>query len=134
MANEMLEDEVQQRIRLEAPKINCWLLRNNSGAMESKDGRQIRFGLGNDSKRLNDNFKSSDLIGITPVLITKEMVGTTIGVFTAVEVKRSEFKATKKLDDREAAQNNFIQWVRSRGGIAGFASSIEEFRRLIPYV
>lgn len=124
------EDEVQQRIRLEAPKHNVTLLRNNSGAFTDASGRTVRFGLGNDSKQINERFKSSDLIGITPVLITPDMVGKVIGVFTAVECKKEEWKF-KGYEKREQGQKNFIDFVIARGGLAGFANSVDSFKKII---
>jgi len=123
------EDETQQLIQLDAPKYGCILLRNNSGALKDETGRVVRYGLGNTSKTVNKDFKSSDLIGITPIVVTQEMVGMTLGVFTAVEVKGESWKY--KGDTRESGQNNFIQWVKSKGGIAGFSNSVDSFRRLI---
>lgn len=125
----MLESEVQQLIQIEGPKHNCFLMRNNSGALEDKDGRVVRFGLGHVSKDQNDNFKSSDLITCMPVMVTSEMVGTVIGVFVAVEVKKEAW--VYRGDKREVAQLNFINWVKMRGGIAGFCNSVEDFKKLI---
>lgn len=126
----MLEDEVLQRVLLESPKQSCSLLRNNSGAFTDSTGRVVRYGLGNTSKRINENFKSADLIGITQVVITPDMVGKTVGVFTAIECKNGEWKS-KKWDRREAAQQNFIDFIISKGGIAGFVSSVDSFIKLI---
>ena len=66
---------------------------------------------------------SSDCIGWTPVVITQQMVGTTIAVFTAVEVK-DEGAATR-------GQVNFISQVKASGGFAGIARSAEDALRLI---
>lgn len=60
---------------------------------------------------------TSDLIGIVPVEITEDMVGKTIGVFAALEVKRVKGGVTTKI------QKAFIQDIRKRGGIAGVANS-----------
>ena len=57
---------------------------------------------------------SSDLIGLTPVLITDGMVGQTIGVFTAIEVKTSNGRASKE-------QLTFIDAITKNGGYAGIA-------------
>lgn len=119
------ESTVQQLIQLCSPKVDCWLLRNNSGAMVDGTGRVVRFGLGNESKKLNATFKSSDLIGIKTITITPEMVGKKVGVFTACEVKEEGWKFRGK--PRESAQKNFIDWVRARGGFAMFAQSAEDF-------
>lgn len=119
------ESEVQQLIQIEGPKYHSILLRNNSGALTDNEGRLVRYGLGNVSKQQNETLKSSDLIGITTIIVTADMVGKAIAVFTAVEVKSEgwTFKKTK----REIAQQNFINWVKSRGGIAGFASSVTDY-------
>lgn len=114
------EGDVQNLVRLEASKKGLRLWRNNNGACYDDTGRFIRYGLANDSKRVNDVLKSSDLIGIRPVLITQEKVGTTIGQFVAREVKRGGWKyaGTK----RELAQFNFIKLVASLGGDAAFTN------------
>jgi hypothetical protein len=115
------EAAVQNAIRL-ATSQNGWLLwRNNVGVLQDDRGVPVRYGLANDSKALNEKVKSSDLIGIRPVLITPDMVGKTIGQFAAVEVKRSEWKYTGT--KREAAQLKFINLVIAAGGFAKFANS-----------
>lgn len=125
----MSESSVQQRIRLAAARLATTLWRNNSGALEDKDGRQVRFGLGNDSAKINKVYKSADLIGITPVTITPEHVGMTMGVFTAVECKPEGWKFTAT--EREYAQLRFLTDVRLHGGKAGFATSVEDYRSII---
>lgn len=116
------ESEIQQAIQIEGPKYNCFLMRNNSGALKDQTGRLVRYGLGNISKQHNDRIKSSDLVGFT-IIEGK-------AVFTAIEVKKADWKPDM-LDARETAQNNFIQWVRKAGGIAGFATSVEQFKRIL---
>jgi hypothetical protein len=126
----MSESEVQQLITLEAMKHGCLLLRNNSGSFVDGTGRHVRFGLGNSSAKINKTFKSSDLIGITTITVTQDMVGKTIGVFTAVECKDTNWPGEIKTD-REIAQNNFVQLIKSKGGIAGFSNSVETFIKLL---
>ena len=113
------ETAVQSRIRLEASRKGARLWRNNLGAVETVDGRFIRYGLVNDSKAMNEKLKSSDLIGIKPVVIIPEMVGWTIGQFVAREIKpeRWQYSATK----REKAQLKFLQLIMALGGDACFA-------------
>lgn len=112
------EADVQQLLRLKAPTLNAVLWRNNNGALQNEAGAYIRFGLGNDSKRVNDKFKSSDLIGMAPD-----------GRFLAVEVKEPgwKYRGTK----REEAQQNFGEYVRSRGGLFGFATSPEDLENIL---
>lgn len=59
---------------------------------------------------------SSDLIGWTPVVITPDMIGKTVAVFTAIEVKVDAKKASGN-------QADFIKAVAAAGGIAGVARS-----------
>lgn len=125
-----LEDEVSQLLIIEAMKRGTNLLRNNCGVLVDKTGRPVRFGLGNISPKLNEVFKSSDYIGITPVLITQEMVGKKLGVFTAIEMKREDWKFNPN-DEREAAQLKFVDWVRNRFGLAGFANSVDTLVEII---
>lgn len=121
------EDEIDQEIQLEAAKLGILLMRNNSGMLENKDGTPVRYGLGNISK--NQKFKSSDRIAIMPVVITPEMVGQTVGVFLAIEMKKEGWKY--KGDEREQGQKNFIDFINARGGIATFCSSVEDFKNAI---
>lgn len=126
----MSESDIQQYIQLHGPYIDTWLLRNNSGALKDANGRLVRYGLGNTSKKVNDTMKSSDLIGIHEVTITPEMVGKKVGVFTAIEVKGSTFKPSEK-DERYLAQRNFINLVTNKGGVGAVCKSKEEFNKVI---
>lgn len=67
---------------------------------------------------------SSDLIGITQIEITPDMVGRKIGIFTAIETKTLKGKASIE-------QDRFINRVRELGGIAGIARNEEEALKLI---
>jgi hypothetical protein len=59
------------------------------------------------------------------------MVGRRIGVFTAIEVKSEDWNPQKKLDAHEQAQENYMAWVRLRGGFAGFCNSVDSFLKII---
>lgn len=122
-----MESEIQQLIQMTAMKFHkCVLMRNNSGGFTDQTGRFVRFGLGHTSPK--QQFKSSDLIGITEVVITQEMVGKTLGVFTAVELKDENWNPNKKLNSHEEKQNNFLQFVISKGGIAGFVNKVDDLK------
>jgi hypothetical protein len=69
---------------------------------------------------------SSDLIGMRQVLITPDMVGTTVAIFTAIEVKRPGAATA-------AEQTIFISSVKEFGGIAGIARSAEDARAIVSY-
>jgi len=115
------EAAIQTRIRIEASKIGARLWRNNVGATATIEGGFIRYGLANDSKQMNNETKSSDLIGLRPVVIQHYHVGQIIGQFVAREVKHGSWKYSG--DEKEIAQLNFLQLVASMGGDAAFANS-----------
>lgn len=114
------EAAVQAKVRLEASRVGARLWRNNVGATMDERGNFIRYGLANDSKQMNEVIKSSDLIGIRPVLITPQHVGHIIGQFMAREIKEPtwNYSATK----REQAQLKFLELIKSKGGDACFAT------------
>lgn len=120
------EAAVQAVCRVIAPRYQASLWRNNNGAHMTNDGRHVRFGLGNDSTKLNKRWKSSDLIGITPVKSTN--AGQIFGVFTAVECKSPGWNSPK--NDRDRAQAAFHNTVRSKGGIALFAQSGADYEKV----
>ncbi len=115
------EIAIQTRIRLEASKKGLRVWRNNVGGAYTEDGSFLRYGLANDSKRMNESIKSSDLIGVRPVVIERSHLGHTIGQFVAREVKEAAWEYTG--DKREKAQLKFLQLVTSLGGDAAFANS-----------
>ena len=118
------EAAVQQQIRLEAGNRGVGLWRNNNGATFDEDGRLIRYGLANDSKAMSAKLKSHDLIGVTPHLVTVQDVGSTVGIFTSIEVKRAGWKYTATA--REQAQFAWGKLIIKLGGRAQFATSPEE--------
>jgi hypothetical protein len=85
------------------------LWRNNTGALKDARGQLVRYGLCPGS---------SDLIGFRTVVITPDMVGQRIAIFTAVEVK----DRGKPTDQQQA----FINLVQQAGGLAGVARSVPE--------
>lgn len=115
------EAAVQTRVRLEASRKGGRIWRNNVGATMDDHGNFIRYGLCNDSKQMNRQIKSSDLIGLRPVTVTQEHVGTTIGQFVAREIKPEGWQYTGT--DREQSQLKFLELVASLGGDAAFANS-----------
>lgn len=128
------ESTVQQEVQMSAMHFNCHLMRNNSGALKDDTGRVVRYGLGNVSRQHNDKIKSSDLIGFTKVVITPEMVGQTVAIFTAIECKKEGWSKVKsKLDDREEAQYAFIAWIRKNGGFADFIDVVDKLKNILRY-
>lgn len=113
----MNEASIQSLVRLEAARRGWQLWRNNVGVLLDAKGRPVRYGLANDSKQVNANIKSADLIGIRPVLITPDMVGKVIGQFVSRECKESHWKYNPR-DTRDVAQGRWAALVNSLGGDA----------------
>lgn len=128
----MTEETAQNAVRLRAAELGCAMWRNNSGALRDARGRMVRFGLGNDSAKINAVWKSSDLIGIVPVMITPAHVGMTLGVFAAAEMKDpTTWRGVRLSDERAQAQENFLQQVQRLGGAASFCTSATDFERMV---
>lgn len=130
------ESRNQQELRIHAAKHGNVLWRNNVGATRAKEvckcprcGHRfeehktpVRYGLANDSHKLNQSIKSADLIGITKRIIQPHEVGLYIGQFTSVEVKPQGWVYTGK--GRERAQLAWIDLVKRMGGIASFETGV----------
>ena len=117
------------QIRLAAGRAGVPLFRNNQGATYDQTGRLIRYGLGHESAALNARWKSSDLIGLLPVVVQPSHVGQTFGLFLAVETKKPGWHLTPG-DKRGHAQAAFLQSVRGFGGIGGFCCTADDFSGL----
>ncbi len=104
--------------RVLASQLGLALWRNNSGACQDQSGRLVRFGLGNDSAALCKTWKSSDLIGVGAW-----------GRFAAVELKPPGWRW--RGTERELAQLAFHNNVRALGGLAGFATTLEDVERIL---
>lgn len=111
------ETDLQQRIRLALGlRPDLRLYRNQVGQLpDPKTGRPVQFGLARGS---------ADLIGWRTVVVTPEMVGQRIAVFTSIEVKTPTGRLTP-------AQHNWQAAVRSAGGIAGVARSIGDALQIV---
>ena len=117
------EARVLSVVRLEESRKGARLFRNNVGACYDQHGNFIRYGLANDSTALNKRIKSSDLIGIRPVLIEPGHVGSMMGQFVARECKRQGWRYTGT--PREQAQARFLTLIESLGGDAQFTTGVE---------
>jgi hypothetical protein len=106
----MKEKLILEKIMLSFSALNARLFRNNVGMLEDRNGQKVKYGLCTGS---------SDLIGWKRVTITPEMVGRTVAIFLAVEVKAGKTKTTEQ-------QINFIEAVGGSGGIAMVVHSEEE--------
>lgn len=98
------EANIQNDILVALSKAGATVWRNNTGALQDKTGRLVRYGLCKGS---------SDIIGICPD-----------GRFLAVEVKKTTGRVTED-------QVRFIDAVRAKGGRSGVARSVEDALRIL---
>ncbi len=112
------ETDLQQRVRLALgllPDLRLW--RNNSGKLpDPRTGRWVQFGVASPG--------GSDLIGYRSITITPDMVGQRVAVFTAIEIKTPNGRATP-------AQQHFIDHIRKAGGIAAIVRSVADAQRIL---
>ncbi len=100
-----------REIQIKASRLGARLLRNQTGAYKIGK-RWISYGVGGKG--------GSDLIGWTPIEITPDMVGRTIAVFSAIEVK-VDTPTTKE-------QVQFLEAVIRNGGIGLVCRSSDDLR------
>jgi hypothetical protein len=102
----MNETALQNNIRLELGKLkNTRMFRNNVGMING-----VQFGL--------CKF-SADLIGFRTVIITPDMVGTSIAQFVSIEVKTEKGKVSE-------GQQKWHDMVIKSGGLAGICRSVDD--------
>lgn len=124
----MNETNLTRQIMLALSPTGCRIFRNNvgtgwvgknqrleDGSVLIKNPRPLHAGLAEGS---------SDLVGWTPVTITPDMVGQTVAVFTSLEVKTSNGRVRDK-------QRQWIDAVRSSGGIAGVVRGVDDALRAV---
>ena len=106
------ETVLQQNIRLALGQhSNLRIFRNETGKLpDPRTGQWVRFGLAKGS---------SDLIGFKTIKVTPEMIGQDLAVFCSVEVKTN----TGQLSEY---QHNWLQAVKSAGGIVGVARNVRD--------
>jgi len=121
------ESTILKRVQVAASERGARLMRNN--VAKSWVGESIFQADGSvvisNPRRLNAGLAvgSSDLIGWTPQIVTAEMIGRTVAVFTAVETKSRGGRLTTD-------QALFIKIVKDAGGIAGVCRSVADYEGL----
>ncbi len=115
MAN--VETTLQQQIRLAlGTRPDARLFRNQVGSLpDPRTGRLVTFGLARGS---------ADLIGWRTVVVTPDMVGQQLAVFTSIEVKTPTGRLAP-------AQQHWLRSVASAGGIAGVARSVPDALQMV---
>lgn len=122
------ETEVVKAAMVRVSKTGTRIFRNNVGT-----GFQGKPHFGRDGSLTLQMYRvvkyglvegSSDLIGWTERVITPDMVGKKVAIFTALEGKTAEGAATPE-------QKNFIVRVNEAGGLAGVFRSADEAEAIV---
>jgi len=96
---------------IDDPKYICYLATNHPNEIVVlKNPRPVRFGL---------QVGSGDLIGMQSKIITPEMLNQRVAIFLSVETKTD-------IGSVSPEQKNWAEFVRSFGGIAGVARSVDD--------
>lgn len=111
------ETTLQQQIRLAlGTRPDARLFRNQVGSLpDPRTGRLVTFGLARGS---------ADLIGWRTVVVTHDMVGQHIAVFTSIEVKTPTGRVRPE-------QQAWLSVVQGAGGIGGVARSVGDACKII---
>ncbi len=111
----MSETEILHAVMIRLSNAGVKIFRNNQGVAVYPDGSRVRYGIANPG--------GSDLIGWVPVIITPEMVGQTVAVFVAAEVKTPRGRANPR-------QRRFLDAVAAAGGFAAVLRSEDDAAKL----
>lgn len=111
------ETDITHEIMIDSSPHGPRLWKNVRGMFLTLDGaRKVRAGL--------QAAGASDLIGFTPVLVTPDMVGSIVAIFTAIETKTATGSASQE-------QTNYINFVSNNGGYAGIARSAADALKIM---
>lgn len=123
----MRESDIQNQILIALSKQGTIAFRINAGSfwageiLSNKDNMLL---MKNPRKVQGAPEGTSDIIGVTSVMITTQMVGSRVGVFTAIEVKKPGQKP-------KPHQEHFLLKMHEMGAIAGVASSLEQAIQIV---
>lgn len=106
----MSETRLVREVLLHGSRLGSKLFRNNVGRLRAENGQWVAYGL---------CVGSSDVIGWTSIVVTPEMVGRTLAVFTAFECKVGRRVTTTE-------QGAFLSAVKAQGGIAAVVRQLAD--------
>lgn len=110
-----VETDVVNQIKIALAPLGVVLLKNVRGLFLTLDGkRKVRAGL-----EMNG---SGDLIGWTEIIVTPDLIGKKLAIFTSFEVKADT--------QPSADQLKFARIVRERGGYAGIVKNIDDAKKI----
>lgn len=100
------ETNIMNKIMLKMSKKGWLVWRNQVGLFKTVDGtRTVPIGVKG----------SSDIMAVKPTVITQDMVGQTVGIFVAVEVKTATGRQSKDQKKWQAvAESKGIEYILAR--------------------
>ena len=99
------ETKIQNRIMMDMSEKGYLVWRNQVGLFKTLDGRTVNIGIKG----------SSDLMAIKPTVITPEMVGQTLAVFVAVEVKTATGRQSEPQKKwQKAVEKLVVKYILAR--------------------
>ncbi len=99
------ETKIQNRIMIDMSKKGYLVWRNQVGLFKTMDGRTVNIGIKG----------SSDLMAVKPTVITPDMVGQTLAVFVAVEVKTATGRQSEPQKKWQAAVEKLgVEYILAR--------------------
>lgn len=129
----MRENERQARILLGVGSVpGCRLFRNHVGegwhGHVEKEWTEhgVKFVLLREPRRVTFGLapNSPDIVGWRSVVVTPAMVGLTVALFSALEIKTDSGRASK-------GQQRFLDVVGEAGGLAGVARDVADARKVL---
>lgn len=131
----MSEADIMRRLQAAASKLGARLFRQNVGMAwvgrveQGYPGRRVLLAAGDVVVRKARPFRAgvvgmSDLGGWVPVVVTPDMVGQTIAVYTQVEVKTETGAPSSE-------QRAWLKAVVAAGGRAGIARSDDDLASIL---
>lgn len=99
------ETNIMNKIMLAMSKKGFMVWRNNVGVFKTIDGRTVNIGVKG----------SADLMAVKPTVITPDMVGQTLAVFVAVEVKTATGRQSEPQKKWQAAVEKLgVEYILAR--------------------
>lgn len=99
------ETKIQNRIMIKMSQKGYLVWRNQVGLFKTMDGRTVNIGIKG----------SSDLMAVKPTVITPDMVGQTLAVFVAVEVKTATGRQSEPQKKWQAAVEKLgVEYILAR--------------------
>lgn len=126
----MKEHDIQNEIRLHISQLGRSVIYRGNVGQAWTGSKAVRMSDGSVTISNAHPFSTGlplgfpDLFGFTMVEITPEMVGSSLPVFTAVEVKQPGKKPTR-------AQQHCLEFLQSKNCLAGIAHGVDDAENII---